>query len=121
VTGNKEGGVKMKVYLCGPASEGHKRDFDEAKASIEEAVKSNKRMDIEVYSPADLNVDDYEWAESMKESIKLLMTCDTVVILGCIKDGVSRGAVLEQMIAQELEMEVFTYEQFFGIFCAVPF
>jgi nucleoside 2-deoxyribosyltransferase len=113
----------MKVYLCGPISfnNNYKKNFAEAKTKIEKAASEYKNMDIKVFSPASLNLDDYDWEYCMKKTLTMMLSCDTVVVLDSIKDSISRQAALEQMIAHEVGINVFTFDDFMLRFSSVPF
>jgi nucleoside 2-deoxyribosyltransferase len=99
----------MKVYLSGPISNNpnYKKDFEEAKEEIED-----KERGIEVFSPVDLNLDGEEWRYCMRKALKMMLSCDVVVVLNSISTWVSHGSVLEQLIAHEIGMNVYTFDDF---------
>jgi hypothetical protein len=47
----------------------------------------------------------------MKETLKMMLSCDEVVVLDSIGHFISRGSVLEQLIAHEIGMTVRTFNK----------
>jgi hypothetical protein len=60
----------------------------------------------EVINPAELNADPTAgWIECMKVDIAQLITCDAIALLPGWQR--SRGAALENLLAEQLEMKIF--------------
>tara|TARA_R110002051_G_scaffold297875_1_gene364457 strand:+ start:746 stop:1087 length:342 start_codon:yes stop_codon:yes gene_type:complete len=96
----------MKVYLSGPIS--HNPDAEEQFSKAEEKVKLwaeevSNPMQLGQYCPVKDN-----WAELMKNAIKLMMECDSIYLIRGW--GSSKGAIMEKFIAEELDMPIF-YEE----------
>jgi hypothetical protein len=110
----------MKVYLCGPISnnKNYRADFEEAKSLIEEAAKRGNEP-VEIFSPVGLNLDNCDWEQCMRETIKMMLSCDTVVVLDSVGGIISRGAILEQMIAHEVGMSMIALSEFFLMYYPV--
>jgi hypothetical protein len=114
-------GGEMKVYLSGPVSndKNYKRSFENAKETIlrNALTKSN----IEVFSPIDLCLEGEEWEYCMKETLKLMLSCECIVLLPEIGGYVSKGTVIEQLVASTVGMNIWTLSDFINMFTSLPF
>jgi nucleoside 2-deoxyribosyltransferase len=108
----------MKVYLCGPVSKNkdYRKDFEEAKQAVESAGERRKALNIEVCSPADLDLEGWSWELCMRETLRMMLSCHVVVVLNSVKDSESRGSVVEQNVAYETGMPVFAFDHFMRVF-----
>lgn len=89
----------MKAYIAGPMT-GHK---DLNFPAFHAEAKKWRDLGHEVINPAELNPDpNADWHECMRADIAALVTCDTIVLLPGWQQ--SRGASLEQHIAERLSM-----------------
>jgi nucleoside 2-deoxyribosyltransferase len=106
----------MKVYLSGPVSRNryYKKSFESARETIlRYAAPENN---IEVLSPTDLPIDEESWEYCMKETLKLMLSCECIVLLPEIKDYVSKGTVVEQFVASTVGMNIWTLKDFINVF-----
>ena len=89
----------MRCYIAGPMSGLPGLNFPAFHAE----AKKYRDLGHDVVNPADLNPDhSMPWAECMRRDIAALVTCDTIVLLPNWR--LSRGATLEQHIAERLSM-----------------
>jgi nucleoside 2-deoxyribosyltransferase len=111
----------MKVYLSGPVSynKNYKKDFESAKERILRYAISGSN--IEVFSPIDLHLEGEEWEYCMRETLKLMLSCECIVLLPEIRDYVSKGTVIEQLVASTAGMNIWTLADFIDTFAPVPF
>lgn len=89
-----------RIYVCGPMTglpEFNHTAFDAETARL-------RALGYEVVSPAEINPNGGTWQECMKKDIAELMTCDVLAKLPGWID--SRGARLEILLAQQLEIKV---------------
>jgi hypothetical protein len=98
---------KRKVYLAGPMTGIPDDNFPAFNA----AAAVLKAAGLDVFNPAD-HGSGGDWAEYMKQDIPELLKCDAVVLL----DGwtMSNGAQLENHIAVELGMPIYSYASVVG-------
>lgn len=89
-----------RLYLAGPMTGRPENNYPAFHAEAERL----RGLGYHVENPAENPVPDCggTWAGYMRMAIRQLLTCDTVALL----DGWqhSRGAVIEQQLAMELEM-----------------
>jgi nucleoside 2-deoxyribosyltransferase len=111
----------MKVYLSGPVSNNrnYKDSFEFAKDMILQNAKPESN--IEVCSPIDLHLEEEIWEFCMRETLKLMLSCDCVVLLPEIGNYVSKGTVIEQMVALTVGMNIWIFNDFINIFAPLPF
>lgn len=98
----------MKTYLSGGMSNLPEFNFP----AFHRAAASLRARGIEVVNPAELDAADTEpktWAEYLRRDIKALMDCDCIAMLPGWRD--SKGATLENHIAQQLGMQVIELPQ----------
>jgi hypothetical protein len=109
----------MKVYLSGPISNNrsYKEDFEIARERI---LRSPALRNVEVFSPVDLPLEGEAWGYCMKETLKLMLSCDAIVLLPTIKDFVSKGTVLEELVAETVGMDIWTLDGFIDDICSPP-
>jgi hypothetical protein len=100
-------------------NDNYKDSFKTAKEAI--LKHAGPRKGIKVFSPAELSLDGKDWEHCMRETLKLMLSCNCVVLLPEIRDYVSRGAVIEQLVASSVNMDIFTLDGFMKIFAPVPF
>jgi nucleoside 2-deoxyribosyltransferase len=111
----------MKVYLSGPVSnnKNYRADFERAKERIlRYALPESK---IEVFLPTDLPLEGEGWEYCMRETLKLMLSCDCIILLPEIRDYVSKGVVIEQLVASTVGMNIWTLEDFTNTFAPLPF
>jgi len=89
----------MKVYLSGPIS-----DSPKATEHFKKAEEYVSDWAEEVINPISLGTG-RDWVMVMREAIILLMGADAVYMLRGWRS--SKGASLERLLAQKLEMHVF--------------
>jgi hypothetical protein len=88
-----------RLYLAGPMSGLPGLNFPTFTA---EAIRL-RGLGYEVANPAEINPDKgMAWSECMRADIKALCDCDAIALLPGWRD--SRGATLEQHIAERLGM-----------------
>jgi hypothetical protein len=93
----------MKIYLAGKISG---RQLGEAMHHFNSTALLLRARGYEVVNPFELHdTYDKEWTEFMRTDIKALCDCDAIVMLYGWHE--SKGAKLEQHIAQELGMKIF--------------
>jgi hypothetical protein len=89
----------MKAYIAGPMTGRKDLNFPAFHAE----AKKWRDLGHEVVNPAEINPDHtMPWALCMRRDIAALVTCDTIVLLPNWR--LSRGATLEQHIAERLSM-----------------
>ena len=87
------------IYISGPMTGMPDLNFP----AFHAAAKMLRDLGHEVVNPAELNPDHtMPWGECMRKDIAALVTCDTIVLLPGWQQ--SRGATLEQHIAERLSM-----------------
>lgn len=97
----------MTIYISGAITgdSNYKEKFQKAKKDLE-------ARGYNVINPAELEpLMGTSWEEYMKWDIAWLLTCDGIYMLKDWKQ--SRGARIEQFIAQELHLQIL-YEPFLG-------
>lgn len=94
----------MKIYISGPITgqkNKNKHSFDELSIKL-------KKLGYEVLNPFDLDFPGFnpleKWEEYMKRDLIELLKCDAVCLLPGWEE--SRGAKLEVLIAQTLNLKV---------------
>lgn len=98
----------MKIYVSGPMTGLPKNNVP----AFNRAAKKLRSLGYAVINPAELDKDEpcMMWEDCLRRDIKWLMTCDVVVNLpGWEK---SRGANLENYIAEQLCFDIYTLERF---------
>jgi hypothetical protein len=91
-----------RLYIAGPMSGLPGMNFPLFHA---EAMRL-RGLGYEVINPAEINPDQgMSWSECMRADIAALVTCDAIALLPGWRD--SRGATLEQHIADRLGMPSF--------------
>lgn len=92
--------INRKIYIAGPMTGYAEHNFP----AFERAAKELRAKGYQVVSPHEIENDQNDWYQCMRDDIKQLVDCDTIYIL----DGwrYSRGALLEKCIAEGLDMEV---------------
>lgn len=92
--------INRKIYIAGPMSGYTEHNFP----AFEQAAKELRAKGYQVVSPHEIENDQNDWYQCMRDDIKQLVDCDTIYLL----DGwwTSRGATLEKNIADGLDMEV---------------
>jgi hypothetical protein len=94
--------MKNKIYISGGISG---RPIEEAEAHFAEAEKKWVEQGCEVVNPCTLpHNHGRTWLEFMKEDVAAMMQCDAIYMLTGWRK--SRGAVVEYIIAQQLEYRV---------------
>ena len=89
----------MRIYVAGPMTGYPDLNFPAFHAETARL----RALGHEVINPAEINPDHtMPWAECMRRDIAALVTCDTIVLLRGWQQ--SRGATLEQHIAERLSM-----------------
>lgn len=89
----------MRCYIAGPMSGLPDLNFPAFHAT----AKKLRDLGHDVVNPAEINPDHtMPWGECMRKDIAALVTCDTIVLLQGWRQ--SRGATLEQHIAERLSM-----------------
>jgi hypothetical protein len=111
----------MRIYLSGPISQdrNYKQHFEEARDRI--LMYPHEGVKIEVISPTDLSLEGESWEYCMRETIKLMLTCECVVLLPTIQYYVSEGVVLEQLIAKSVGMNIWIFDDFLKLHSICPF
>jgi nucleoside 2-deoxyribosyltransferase len=111
----------MKVYLSGPVSNNkdYKKSFESAKETI--LRYALPESNIEVFSPIDLRLENEDWEYCMRETLKLMLSCEGIVLLPEIRDYVSKGTVIEQLVASTVGMNVWTLSYFIDTFAPLSF
>lgn len=89
-----------RIYVCGPMT--GLPEFNYPAFAAETARL--RALGYDVVSPAEINPNGGTWQECMKKDIAQLMTCDLLAKLPGWID--SRGARLEILLAQQLEIKV---------------
>ncbi|GFM49017.1 hypothetical protein PSCICE_02840 [Pseudomonas cichorii] len=89
-----------KIYISGPMTGLPELNFPAFNA---ESARL-RAMGFDVVNPAELNPDGASWGDCMRKDIAALMGCDTVATLPGWEN--SKGAQLEVLIGQRLEMAV---------------
>lgn len=91
--------INNKIYICGKITGME----EEAKVLFNAAHQELEQMGFEVVNPFMLDHNhDKQWESYMKACIKALMDCNYIYLLPNWRE--SRGAVLEQQIAQRLNI-----------------
>mgnify|MGYP002142675673 FL=1 len=89
----------MRIYIAGPMTGLPDLNFP----AFHTEAKKWRDLGHEVVNPAEINPDHtMPWALCMRRDIAALVTCDTIVLLPNWR--LSRGATLEQHIAERLSM-----------------
>jgi nucleoside 2-deoxyribosyltransferase len=111
----------MKIYLSGPMSnnKNYKKDFENARGLI--LRYGIPESNIEIHSPIDLHLEGEDWEYCMKETLKLMLSCECIVLLPAIRDYVSKGTVIEQLVASTVGMNIWTLKDFINTFAPLPF
>lgn len=91
--------IESPIYISGPMT----GLPDNNRAAFDLAATVLRQLGHEVSNPAEI-AEQPSWAEYMRQDIKSMMDCRTVVVL----DGAyaSRGAMIELSLAQALGMPV---------------
>lgn len=92
-----------KVYIIGAVT-GLEREAVVAK--FEKAANALKGAGMVPVNPVDVVPAESTWNDAMRQCIKTMLTCDAVLLLPDWEE--SRGAMLEVMIARNLEMPQFS-------------
>lgn len=96
----------MKAYICGKVS-GEPRE--ECKRKFAEAETKLRVKGFEVVNPMKIVPSDCDsWAQAMKICLSHLIECDIVFTLG--DHNQSRGALIEQIVANALDIPVISIE-----------
>jgi hypothetical protein len=100
----------MKLYLAGPMTgypEFNKPAFAAESARLRE-------LGFDIVNPAELNEgNDGEWLNCMRVDIKALVDCDGAALLPGWEQ--SRGASIEQRLARDLGLRVYTASHLIGL------
>lgn len=97
----------MKVYISGAITgdSNYKEKFQKAKKDLE-------ANGYRAVNPAEFELPEgATWEDYMKQDLALLLNCDGIYMLKDWKQ--SRGARIEQFLAQELHLQIL-YEPFLG-------
>lgn len=91
---------KRRCYIAGPMSGYVDHNFP----AFKKAAKELRARGYDVISPHEIENDQNDWYQCMRDDIKQLVDCDTIYLL----DGWwnSTGAKLECTIAYGLDMEI---------------
>lgn len=100
----------MLVYIAGPISF---VGYEKAKKNFESAEANLLALGYEVVNPIRLVDGSYSWEDAMRVVISFLVWCDAI----CLLEGWerSRGARLEYLIAKELGLKIFRYNDVVGL------
>lgn len=101
----------IKVYISGPLTYGGAADPTPNIAAFNAATDKLRSHGFDVINPVE-NIGDKDtpWAQWMRADLRLLITCDGIVMLPRWEQ--SKGASLENHIARELGMVVHTIDEF---------
>lgn len=100
----------MKLYLAGPMTGYAELNFPAFHA---EAARL-RSLGFEIVNPAEINVDPLaQWLDCMRADIRGLVTCDGVALLPGWER--SRGARIEQGLARDLGLRVYTAAHLLGL------
>jgi len=92
-----------KIYIAGKVSG---ENFQEATLKFAQAQQEIEALGYEVVSPLEIvNDGNASWIDAMKLCIKSLVDCDAVLLLPDYRS--SKGALLENRIALQLELTIF--------------
>lgn len=91
----------MKVYISGPITGYNKDERKKVFAATAEMLKSKGH---EVVNPMEDEPEGLTWKEYMRRDIEKLMKCDAIYRLPFWEK--SRGANVENMLAEKLEMAI---------------
>ena len=98
------------IYISGPMTGLPELNFP----AFHSAARVLRKRGHAVVNPAELNTaPDTAWAECMRVDIKALLGCDGIVLLPGY--GRSKGASLELLIAQALDMQIARFEDLVGL------
>lgn len=101
----------MRIYVSGPMTGLPKNNIP----AFNRAAKKLRSLGYVVINPAELDAGEpcNTWEDCLRRDIKWLVTCDAVVNLpGWQK---SRGANLENHIAEKLSFDIYTIDQFLAM------
>jgi hypothetical protein len=96
----------MKIYISGPMT--GLKGFNYHTFNV--AACRLRDKGFEVVNPAEINEPGKAWLHCMREDIKAMMDCDTVLYLPGSEN--SRGAKIELVLAFQLGLDVREYESF---------
>jgi hypothetical protein len=103
----------MKVYISGPISLGGTLEAEEIAANLKAFATAERLLrarghepvnPVEALDEENPSVDQALWVRYMKRDIPKLVTCDAIYMLPDWE--LSRGALLERHIADELRLRV---------------
>lgn len=94
----------MKIYISGQITG---LEPKEAKANFDKAEKILIEKGYDPVNPMKLNIpiESKAWVDYMLDDIKLLFDCEAIYLLDNWQS--SKGARIEYLIAQEMEMTIF--------------
>lgn len=97
----------MKIYLSGPMSGYPEYNFPAFRA----AAKRLRELGLEVIDPSEINQPDLNsWEQCMKNALRDMMLCDTIVMLPGWQN--SKGAVIELELSEKLGYHSYELEEF---------
>lgn len=100
--------MKKTIYIAGKVTgllaKTVQVKFKKAQNELEE-------KGFDVVNPVELiNNPNEDWDVAMNKCIEALQLCDAIVLLPCWQD--SKGACIEQKLAQDLEIPIFNYSKY---------
>lgn len=105
----------MKIYLSGSISHEDvnevKQKFKQAEIDIRNALMKKGIMHDEIINPLSNVKWGKDWAEYMRQDIKVLCEADLLVLIGD-NYNVSKGVFLERIIATALDIRILTLSEF---------
>lgn len=90
-----------RIYISGPITGYNKKERKKVFAAAAEMLKSKG---YEVVNPMEEEPEGLTWKEYMRRDIEKLVKCDAIYMLPSWKE--SRGATVENMLAETLGMEI---------------
>lgn len=105
----------MKIYIAGPMTGYAELNFPAFHA---EATRL-RGLGFEIVNPAEIDIGpNPEWLAAMRADIRELVTCDGVALLPGWE--LSRGARIEQGLARDLGLRVYTAAHLLGLAGEIP-
>jgi hypothetical protein len=100
--------MKKTIYIAGKVT-GLQPELTALK--FKTAQHQLESTGFDVVNPIELiNNPNEDWEVAMNKCIEALKLCDAIVLLPCWQD--SKGACIEQKLAEDLEIPIFNYSKY---------